>query len=815
MLRLNEFRQKARGLADVLNIALMPSDGVLQNKDGSLTAGWRYRGHDLASATHAEMAAVSDRLNVALRALGSGWMLHCDAVRIPATRYPEAGAFPDRTSWLIDHECRVTHESEGRYFETEYVLTLTYLPPLRQTGRLIDMLYEDELRDRSAQGYADRVMAKFQVALTDFETMVGNSLALQRLRAEPQGLDHRGRPVLHDALLQHMEFCISGVRRPVRTPTIPMYLDALIGAHDFAGGMAPRVGTKTIRVVAIDGFPQDSYPGILHVLDQFSAEYRWSTRFIFLDPPQARRAVEATRRRWAQKQRGLKDQVFNTAGGTLDLDAVEMTQDAERAVGDIESNAVAFGYYTSCVVLMHDDPRQADELAQQVRKAVLAWGFGARVEDINSVEAWLGSIPGHGHANVRRPMMHTLNLADLLPISAAWPGPAENPCPFYPPHSPPLAYARTLGSTPFRLSLHVGDVGHTLMVGKTGGGKSAALGFMAAQQLRYPDAQVFVFDKGYSAYILCHAVGGAHVDIGGEGSTLAFCPLGQIDSDAERAWAAEWIETLVELQGLSVTPDMQQTIFQAIRRLAQSHSRTLTEFVSELQDEALRAALAHYTLAGPMGHLLDATHDGLTQSHFQVFEMEHIMAMGPKNLVPVLLYLFRQVERRLDGRPTLVLLDECWLMLSNDMFRERIRDWLKTWRKKNAAVVLATQELADVMASPIRDAIIASTPVKLLLPNVEARDASSRGAYEQLGLNPREIDLLAGAAPKRDYYYKSPLGRRMFSFNLQPATLSFVGVSSQDDLREVRRLMAREGGQWPAAWLRQRGLAEWGDLWAR
>lgn len=812
MLKLKHFRDRTQGLPDLLNFALLPEDGILQNKDGSLTVSWYFRGEDMDSATHAELSGISARLNGILVGLGNGWMLNCDAIRKPATTYPPSGAMPDRTSWLIDEERRRQYEHEGAHFETTYALSLTYLPPLRASNKIIDMIYEDEGRDDSNEGFAARILSQFKRQIDDFESALSGTLPLRRMRGIRR-TDESGKTCIEDELLQYMEFCVSGILRPVRLPPVPMYLDALIGAHPFYGGIAPRVGDMHIQVVSIDGFPHESYPGILHELDSLGYEYRWATRFIFLDPQQARSVINGVRRRWQQKQRGLKDQMFNTSTGAVDLDALEMTEDAQSAIGEAESNNVRFGYYTSCVVMMHTDRELLLEQAREVRKALLNLGFGARIEDINAVEAYLGSIPGHAYPNVRRPILHTLNLADLLPITAVWAGLEYNPCPFYPEHSPPLSYAATTGWTPFRLCLHVGDVGHTLMIGKTGGGKSTALNFLIAQQLRYPNAQVFTFDKGYSSFALVNACGGAYYDIGADSSDLAFCPLKHIDTPADQAWAAEWIEIMLTLQGVSVTPASRQMVYEAVMRLTRSPRRTLTEYVSELQDEELRQALSHYTLAGPMGSLLDAEEDSLIDGSFQAFEMEHLMNMGEKNIVPVLLYLFRQVEARMDGRPTMVALDECWLMLAHPLFREKVREWLKTWRKKNALVFLATQELADVMNSPIRDVILASCPTKILLPNPEANENSSRPMYELIGLNDREIQLLAHATVKRDYYYKSPLGRRIFSFGFGPVALSFVGASSQDDIRAIRQLIDTHGENWPAQWLRQRGLEQWANLW--
>jgi type IV secretory pathway VirB4 component len=140
-------------------------------------------------------------------------------------------------------------------------------------------------------------------------------------------------------------------------------------------------------------------------------------------------------------------------------------------------------------------------------KKIQNLGFSCRLETINAVEAWRGSLPGDGYRNVRRVLLHTLNLADMLPITAVWAGLRENPSRLMPKKSPPLLFAATTGATPFRVNLHVADLGHTLMCGPSGAGKSTALGLIAAQWFRYPRAQVFAFDKGYSLFVLTKAAG--------------------------------------------------------------------------------------------------------------------------------------------------------------------------------------------------------------------------------------------------------------------------------------------------------------------
>jgi len=815
MLNLREYRNTVRGLPDVLNFALEPEDGIIQTKSGGLLACWYFRGRDTGSSTHAELASISTRLNAILCLLGEGWMLHADAIRRPANNYPERGSFPDRTTLIIDEERRQQFKLEGAHYETFYGLTLTYHPPKKVRQRVADSMYEGG--NHTGEGLADRILAQFRKTIDDFESVFSGLFPARRMRGI-KGVDDFGREYVMDEQLQYLEYCVSGQQRPVRLPSIPMYLDAVIGGHEFVGGNEPKVGDKWIKVVALDGFAQESYPGILNTLDDLAVEYRWSTRFIFYEPYRAKKMLDSIRKKWSQKQRGLKDQVLNTSKGPVDLDALAMTADVEAAMSEAESNLVKFGNYTSVVVLMNDDYDVVQEDARKVVKAIMNAGYGARVEGPNAVEAYLGSIPGHHRQNVRRPLLHTLNLSDMLPITSIWAGLEHNPCDFYPKNSPALCYAATTGSTPFRVNLHVGDVGHTLLLGKTGGGKSTALTFKMAQHFRYPRAQVFAFDKGYSAFVLTKAAGGDHYDIGGEHSQLAFCPLGGMKHESDVTWGVGWVEDLLRFQGVDVGSTVTKTITQAVQQHANAEIHegaipSLTNFVARVQSTELRTALEPYTIAGTMGHLLDAETDGLRYGRFQTFELEHLLDMGEKNYAPVLLYLFRQIEKRLMGAPTLVPIDEAWMALMVEMFRDKVADWLRTWRKKNAAIILATQNISDALNSPLRDVLLANCPTKILLPNPDANTSTFLSIYRDIGLNEREIDILANATEKRQYYYTSPLGRRLYSYGFGQVALSFIGASGQDDIKLARQLMNSHGETWPAEWLRHRGLGEWSDYW--
>lgn len=814
MRSLREFRSAAYGLSDLLPWAGLVDDGVVLTKSGGLLAAWEYRGPDLDSATPEELYTMAARLNSALK-LGDGWTIHGDALRAAAPGYAPIGAFPDRTTRMIDDLRHRMHEGHSAGFSSRYVLTVTWHPMPDAAARAADLFVEGR-----ARGTAARQLERFRESLTEIEGRLSSLMKIRRLCEET---DARSGAV-SSPLLAHLERCVTlaSTTRPVLMPEIPMYLDAILGNQDFVTGFVPRVGGRHLACVALSGLPAHSAPGILDFLSRLPVAYRWSNRFIYLDPGRAEKILNQYRSRWAQKRKSLLNLLRENAGGQathINADADRMASDAVQALAEASSGMVQYGYYSSVLILSHPDTQVLDDTAREVGKLIETKGFGVRIEDVNAVEAYLGSLPGNVSANVRRPLIHTLNLAHLLPFTAVWAGPERHPCPFYPKESPPLLYARTEGATPFRLSLHAGDLGHTVILGPTGSGKSTLLATLVAQHFRYPRAQVFAFDKGYSLLPLCWASGGEHYDIAGdtEDTELAFCPLSQVHEASEQAWAAEWLEGLCELQGASITPRERQEIYRAVVQLGASttaaRERTLTNFLVFLQDQTLREALKAYTLRGMAGQLLDAEEDSLRKDPFQVFEMEHLLNKGDKWVLPVLSYLFHRIEQRFRGAPTLLVLDEAWVMLAHPVFKAKIREWLKVLRKANVAVVFATQSLSDLARSGIADVVFESCPTKVLLPNAEAQSDASRTLYESIGLNRRQIEILSMATPKRQYYMIHPDGRRLFELGLTAPELAFLGSSGKEDLARIRILRHDCGEHWPAEWLREHKCPEAALLW--
>ena len=808
---MNWFQSKKaiRGVPDLLMYDSLVANGVLMLQDGALLSAWRYRGPDMASRTVNDLEALSARVNSALK-LGSGWMVHVDAIRSEAPGYPEQGHFPDPVTYAIDEERRGQSNAEGVHFESDYFITLTFLPPSKKEGRATELMFNTGGKRRTDLG-AVRVLSQFEEKATAFGDRLSQVVHAQRLEASEDGQ--------FDDLLRYVRRCVSGEDYPFASLEYPTCLQDVIGCVDMVGGIEPQLAGMHMRCLAIDGFPRFTRPGVLEVLDGMPFAYRWNTRAILLDTQSALSILEVTFKKWNSKIRGWVSEVTGKEPKRLNRDAQKMAEDANQAIEEANAGDIQYVLYSSNIVLLDRSEDRLDEHVRLVRKAIQNAGFSCRIETVNCVEAWVGSLPGDGYRNLRRYLPHTLNVADMLPLASIWAGSFKNPCRIMQRvgATDPLLMAATTGATPFRFNLHVGDNGHTLMTGPPDAGKSTALALIVAQWFRYADARVVVFDKGFSMRALCEATGhGQFYDLAADKS-LAFCPLQQIsDSPREAAWAVEWLESLILLQGGSVGPAERGELSDAVQLLRDSDSKTLTDLSTNLQDLKLRQALTPYTLAGnQLGPLLDAERDSVRDGRFSVFEMSGLMDMGKAAVSAVLPYLFHRIQRSLEdgnGEPTLIILDEAWVFLENPLFERRIREWLKTIRKLNASVIIATQNLADIFNSPIRSVILENCLTKILLPNAEASNPESRTYYESLGLNSREIDIIKTAVPHQDYYVASPDGRRKIQLGLGKVALSFVGVSGQDQRRAIEAVMAQHGSMWPVEWLRSRGLPEWAQF---
>ncbi|MCY1003901.1 conjugal transfer protein TrbE [Myxococcus sp. MISCRS1] len=787
MFNLREFRQPTDRLPDMLPWAALIAPGVVLQKDGLLQKTFAFRGNDLESAGHPDRITAAARVNNALKRLGSGWAYHIEAQRLKLS-VPPSPRWSSPVGVLLDFERRETYRNFA-HFDSRYYLTFTYQLPASHSKWLEALLYDDPANEAATGLSIDEDLAFFTDTVREIAGLLSTAVA------HIEELD--------DAkTLTYLKSTISMHRHPVAVPETPMYLDALLPDSSFTSGDVPMLGDHWIPTATFVGFPLEGLPLLLESLNAAQIEYRWATRFICLDKEAADAELDSYKKSWFKKRQGLR----SLALGAITKEesphqndaAVDTADDAKMAQRLHGSGAVAYGFFTATITCWDKDLAVAREKLATLRQVVQALGFSLIDETaLNSRDAWLGSLPGEVYRNVRRPLLHTLNVAHLIPLSAPWTGAVVNE------HlravtgvGAPHVFCSG-GTSPFSFNLNARDLGHSSVIGPSGAGKSTLLATLAMEWTKYPGAQVFIFDKDRSARAATLAMGGSIYEPGNPNAPMAWQPLAALESRGDRVFAADFMATMLELQGVTVNSEVKAAVDATLTSLATLpvSLRTLSQFADTLgtHRKDLRAALRPYTSEGNYGQIFDGNRDDLQQTSWTMFEMGELMKLGDAVVVPALQYLFHRIEARFDGRATLVELDEAWLMFRHPYWARKLEDWLKTLRKKNVFVVFATQEVDDMMKNPdLVNTILSNCATKVFLPDPRALDPMRSETYRECGLAQRDLQTLASAVPKRDYFATSGNNRRLFQLDLGPVALTFAAMSGAGDQKFLDTVTAHK-----------------------
>ena len=800
MYQLNLFKRKVQRLSDVMPFAKLTAVyvkgyrvAVCINKDGSLQATWKYRGPDLDSSVEEELAVITNRLHQALAGLKTGYVLYFESQRTPSTAYAATEYFPDPVTRGMDAErCKLF--SSGIYYESTFYGTLYFLPPKDRQEQIKELIVEG--REKKVTK-AEDILALFAEQIEKFYIM------LRGLRITVDFLDE-------DGLLTYLHSTVADNHRPIKYPGNRFFIDKYLYDTPFYGGLEPQLGRKHMRVIVPITYSKETIFGFFDELNRLDFSYRWVTRAYCLSKTDVLDELDKLKRQWKGKLQSITSTIGDAVmregavnAENVDDIAVDRLAEVRDATNAVEGDHISFVYTSIAVVVMDESRARVEDKAKLIRQIFIERGLRAKIEDFNAVDAWMGSIPGMIGHNIRRPMISTGNLVHMIPLPSAWAGAEWND------HldGPPLLYAQTAGSSPYRLNLHIRDLGHTLMIGPTGAGKSVHLNCIEGAFRKYRNARVIIFDKGASSKVLTMGVGGKFYDIGRDAKELSFQPLAHVDDESERQWAQEWLTDYLREEGIDVLPEDKTLIRDSLATLAgtKQEFRTITSFISFLQSRKLKEAF--YPLAlednhgnkGEYGEIFDSEEDHLSITNWQSFEMETLM--NSKRIVgTTLMYIFHRIENVVksvtsaEAGPTLIVLDECWVFFENPMFAEKIKEWLKTLRKYNTSVLFATQSLDDVAKSPIFDTVLSSCKSRIFLPDEGALTESRSKLYRAFGLNSRQIQLLAHAQPKREYYYDSARGSRLYNLALEhcPFTLSYVSVDKVA-LTKCQRILDRYG----------------------
>ena len=760
---------------------MLLTPALVLNKDGSLLALFEVGGIDVEGTPPESVDRQARLLERAMRDFDervSLWWL-VDRRRAPA---PPAATFGHPISAYLDRLWRGTFNRDPQYLN-RHVLALTWTPERTVPGGWT-LSRRRAFANHAASQQLD--CHRFEEVLRAFvETAL--DLGLDRLRGPRllAALHDRvspaseGQPIIESGECALLDGWLPDNELSVRA-------DRLVFDH---------VQTVEVAALSVKAWPSSTWPGSLDSLLSVPGELTLVLAFRFEHPARAARRIRDIQRHQRNLQKTfagyLKEAITREPTALVDEGRLQLAQDASDALAHLTAGGGAFGHCSIVVLVRGRDAADLDETLRDAAGRLRRLGYPVIRERLNLLAAFSVSIPGQWALSPRWFFVSGANLADLAPIRSCAAGSPSNA------HlseqsgrvQPALALLPTDARTPFHFNLHVGDVGHALVLGPSGSGKSVLMNFLIAQGRKYPGSKVFIFDKDHSCRIPTLLQGGSHVDAGSGHESLRINPLERLSEPAEREWLARWLELLLTARGHAMASEDDRALREALELLSAQppaawRLRSLVPLLpgrlaGELEAWVGNGLLARYfdhagdgwPAAGRGDERLDKHGDhAVRPSDFICIEIGRLFAT-PRVAGAFLDYAFRRVERSLDGSPALIYVEEAWFMMAEPLFCHRLNDWLRTMRKRNASVVLATQSLEEIDASPIFASVVDNIPTRIYLANPNAA-AHARLYLERFGLNAAQLDRIRRASPKRDYYFTQPGRSRLASIVFPPRLLA-------------------------------------------
>jgi type IV secretion system protein VirB4 len=554
-------------------------------------------------------------------------------------------------------------------------------------------------------------------------------------------------------------------------PDVPAYLstwlpdNTLVREHDqliFEHVKKTHVGALTVK-----GWPNGASPGIIDALLSVPCEITVSQVFRFANQFKAKRYIEEIEEHHRSSTKSLMAMAVEawTKEPTQQEDTGKLllAQDAQQAMQELTVHNRLYGYYNMTVLGYGDTQLELEDNLKLVSTSLRQRGFVLMRESLHLLSAFTSTMPGQWATSYRWSFMNVANVTDLAMIRTLSVGDKVNRHLTEQTGRPQTALTvlPTEFSTPYYFSFHETDLAHTLVVGPAGSGKSTIVNFLISQFEKHGPCNRVVFDKDYSCWIPTLLQGGSHINMDlRAGAQPRLNPLTLLENESNTVWLVDFIKVLVTARGYTLRAGDDEQLLTAAKMLREQPPEywNLSRYVNYITDMELKKQLALWTGDGLYGKYFDNTEDEFQLNAFVAIEMGGLLDTDVA--APFMEYAFFRLNQMLDGRPTLIYIEECWFMLKNKTFAGRIEDWLKTLRKKNAFVIMATQSLQEIANSEIFASIIDNMQNRIYLanPNAHAHETLYR---DKFGLNQAQVERIANAIPKQQYYIVTPRLSRM------------------------------------------------------
>jgi type IV secretion system protein VirB4 len=802
MLRLDKVIKpwkESAALNDHINLYGFWNETVFLTKSGDVGMVLHIPGVDYESLDHSEQEYAVKRLEAALKAFGSGFHIYqylfkSNRPDIPFARYDDPVV-----EAAIDQRRQFFETKRDRLYQVEIFYAIVLEGPRSKSGvgAAFAQLFRDpagaigELRTQfTSNSMKTLLRSQIETALSTLEQKVQ---AFSRQLADfmqIEILDQQGQFGFFRRLLNYDEWRIAG------KPQSTQFLDYQVANSNIEAERDHlRVGDHFIRVLTMKEAITETRPLVLDALLKIPASFYVVSEWSPLSADKARKEVNKRRRHFNMSKTGFVSQMGNDASKTNPRDVlvdeskqadIENLGDCLRALGDGQS----LGDFSLTIVVNATTKRETDQIIGEFASVFTNADGNLFVETYNQLNAYFATVPGGYATNLRRLYLLNTNYADLSFLFTILPGEKRNA------HlgSEYLAVLETDNATPYFLNLHNGEVAHTLILGMTGSGKSYLCNFLLQNAQKYAPL-TFIFDIGGSFQSLTSIFGGSYLNVGQEARDFTINPFSLAPTKENLQFLFSFFRVLIEGNGQRYRLDFKEErkLWDGIERMyvLEPDQRTVSNFGNIIGE--LKERLHRWTRGGQYGFLFDNAEDTLSFSRFQTFNFAG-WDDAPDVLEPLLFYVLHRASNEI-ADPTklatfkMFLLDEAWLFIKNETIRNYVVQGQKTWRKLNAAMILATQSLKELQESGMLQIVSESCPTKIFLANPEMDRDVYREAFH---LNDTELELIAGLVPPGQMLIRKAQSSKKVQLNVDSVSHWTATNNARDNLKK-REYLERFG----------------------
>ncbi|MFO0433072.1 MAG: VirB4 family type IV secretion system protein [bacterium] len=814
------YRKSSRSFSELVPPMALYDERTILNTDQSVMRCWTYEGYDLEGVNRMASDAAAASYEKAFGEFGENTIVWNVVERRRIWEFPDAN-FDNPVSQLINDEYRKQF-LRGHCYQNHHSLVVQ-LRPNTGAESYFDTL--DAIIKEENVGVLKAVLKAFRTRLDPkskrrFDERRAQGLVSklgERAEVLTRALPGLGmRDLAGEELLSYLHRRLNPATPPsqVAMPTVPCFLNTMLPTNTLRRQRAHLEfdgdRTRYMAVVTVKSWPGHTYPGQLDALLAIDGEITIAHAFRFIAREKATKEIQDTERfhtMAATSLRGyIKRAVADDDSGQVDRGRLQMAEEAAEAQRMVTAERKIFGYYTLTVLCCGDTEDEMQDCLDQVAQALRDAGYVYLIERMHALSAFAGTIPGQWAASVRWAFVGYANAADLVPIRTVKRGPeaCEHLTKQLRRPQPVVTAFQTRFGTPFNYDLFDQDLGHGMVIGPPKMGKSTFMNLLIAQWQKYGGRTV-IFDKDRSCRIPTLLQGGAYIDLTpGAADGARMNPMTLVRDRRHWPFLARWIEDRISARGYKVQPADRQSIEQALVSLHAYASRDgavvkLKTLAQNLNPE-LKEQLQEWIGDGLRAQFFDADDEKAETARIVAYEMNGLFN-DTEASVAMMDYLFYRIRDSLDGSvPCLIYLEEAWHLIREPRFMRKVDDWLRTFRKLNAPVWMATQSLAEVQSSDLFVPILDMVPNKVFLPNPAAH--LSAELYGKFGLNDSHLADLAQMTPKREYLLITPGATRRVACDLPPQVVSCL-TSSPPAQAALTRARAGNAPDWVERYLKE------------